>query len=490
MGFPLKFHTSVFNCLSSHILLLTSHITRELIVTIYLYNTKTRKKEEFTPQDPNRVTMYVCGPTVYNYVHIGNARPVVVFDTLFRVLKANYDNVVYARNITDIDDKIMNTAKEEGVEINVIAERYAEAYGEHMSALHNQPPSLTPKATEYVPQMVSMMETLIAKGNAYEAQGHVLFAVDTLDSYGSLSNRNLDDMLAGARVDVATYKKHPGDFVLWKPSSDDEPGWPSPWGRGRPGWHTECAVMIDTLLGKTIDIHGGGRDLIFPHHENELAQACCAHPEHKFVNYWMHNGFINMEGEKMSKSLGNFKTVKDLLTKYRGEVLRFALLSAHYRSEADFSASLLDQAKTTLDSLYLSLRETADIKEESDIDIYESPVFKALCDDINTPIAISELHQLSKQLNKADAGDKAALKAQLLKGGELLGLLQHDPQQWFTDTSGADEITAEAIENLISERQQAKLDKNYGRADEIRQELTDQGIIIEDSREGTTWRRA
>jgi len=460
-------------------------------VTIYLYNTKSRKKEQFKPQDPKRVTMYVCGPTVYNYVHIGNARPVVIFDTLFRVLQSIYGtgNVIYARNITDIDDKIMHTAKEEGVDISVIAERYADAYAEHMAALHNLPPSLTPKATEHLPQMIRMMENLIASNHAYVADKHVLFSVTSLTSYGELSNRSLDDMLAGARVDVAGYKKHPGDFVLWKPSSEEEPGWDSPWGRGRPGWHTECVVMIESHLGKTIDIHGGGKDLVFPHHENELAQAQCAHPDHDFVHYWMHNGFINMDGEKMSKSLGNFRTVKDLLTKYRGEVLRYALLSAHYRSEADFSKELLEQAKMSLDSLYLSLRENRNIAADTDFDPQSSPLFKALCDDINTPIAISELHQLSKQLNKASDEQKAVLKGQLLKGGELLGLLQQDPGQWFTESNSEGEISAAEVEKLIAERQQAKLDKNYARADEIRKQLTEQGIILEDSRAGTSWRR-
>ena len=460
-------------------------------MSIYLYNTKTRKKEEFIPTNPQRVTMYVCGPTVYNYVHIGNARPVVVFDTLFRLLRAQYgeNNVIYARNITDIDDKIMQTAKEEGVDIKVIAERYAEAYAQQMSALHNLDPSLTPKATEHLPQMIAMMEELIAKGGAYTADGHVLFSVTSLPSYGELSNRNLDEMLAGARVEVADYKKHPGDFVLWKPSADDEPGWESPWGRGRPGWHTECVVMINSLLGDSIDIHGGGKDLVFPHHENELAQAKCAHPDHDFVRYWMHNGFINMDGEKMSKSLGNFRTVKDLLEVYRGEVLRYSLLSAHYRSEADFSKELLDQAKTSLDSLYLSLRNVVDVDANKHSDLSELPVYQSLCDDLNTPLALSKLHEISGQLNKAGTDDeKVQHKSHLLQSARLLGLLQHDPEQWFTEATG-NEISAEEVEKLIAERQKAKIDKDYARADKIRTNLADQSIILEDSREGTTWRR-
>jgi cysteinyl-tRNA synthetase len=460
-------------------------------LTIYLYNTLTRKKEQFIPQDPKRVTMYVCGPTVYNYVHIGNARPVVIFDCLFRLLRTQYSQVVYARNITDIDDRIMETAKAEGVDISVIAERYTKAYAEHMAALHNLTPTVIPKATEHLPQMIRMMETLIASNNAYEADGHVLFAVDSLANYGQLSNRSLDDMLAGARVEVAGYKKHPGDFVLWKPSNDDEPGWDSPWGRGRPGWHTECVVMIESHLGETIDIHGGGKDLIFPHHENELAQARCAHPNHDFVRYWMHNGFINMDGEKMSKSLGNFRTVKDLLGSYRGEVLRYALLSAHYRSEADFSKDLLDQAKTSLDSLYLTLRNHSEVDSVFDANVESLPVFEPLCDDLNTPLALSKLHELSGKLNKADnRAEKPLLKAQLVESAKLLGLLQQDPQQWFTESSSDNEISAQEVGQLIAERNQAKKDKQYARADEIREQLQAQGIILEDSREGTTWRRA
>lgn len=459
-------------------------------MTLNIYNTKTRKKEFFVPQDENRVTMYVCGPTVYNYVHIGNARPVVVFDTLFRVLQILYPNVVYARNITDIDDKIMQAAKEEGVDISVITERYTQAYIEQMAEMKNEAPSLLPKATEHLPQMIAKMEAMVEAGHAYVADKHVLFSVTSLDSYGELSNRNLDEMLAGARVDVAGYKKHPGDFVLWKPSSDDEPGWDSPWGRGRPGWHTECVVMIESHLGETIDIHGGGKDLVFPHHENELAQAQCLHQDKSFVRYWMHNGFINVEGEKMSKSLGNFRTVKDLLDVYRGEVLRFALLSAHYRSEADFSADLLEQAKTSLDSLYLSLRECEDLPATDDIDVESTPVFKALCDDLNTPIAISELHNLSKALNKAEQSDKALLKSQLLCNAKLLGLLQQDPEAWFKENDSSEGIASADVDALVEERQQAKLDKNYARADEIRTQLSDQGIILEDSRDGTTWRRA
>lgn len=456
---------------------------------LYLTNTQTKQKERFEPMDPQRVTMYVCGPTVYNYIHIGNARPAVVFDVLFRVLRTLYSNVVYARNITDIDDKIMNAAREEGTDIATIAERYTRAYHEDVAQLGNLPPTVEPKATDHLPQMIAMMKTLVEKGHAYVADGHVLFSVESMPEYGMLSNRKLDDMLAGARVEVAGYKKHPGDFVLWKPSAEDEPGWDSPWGRGRPGWHTECVVMIESHLGPSIDIHGGGKDLVFPHHENELAQSHCAHDGATYVRYWVHNAFINLEGEKMSKSLGNVRTVRDLLAQYRGEVLRFALLNAHYRSELDFSRDLLEQSKSSLDSLYTALRDSADAPEV-EVDVQESPVYEALLDDLNTPIAISALHQLARELNKASGEDKPRLRSLLKQSAELMGLLQEDPEQWFKTAAGEDTLSEEEIEALIAERQAAKDSKNYQRADEIREQLKAAGIILEDSRSGTSWRRA
>ncbi|MCK7597383.1 cysteine--tRNA ligase [Microbulbifer sp. CAU 1566] len=456
-------------------------------MSLKLHNTFSGEKEIFTPLQENRVRMYVCGPTVYNRVHIGNARPVVVFDTLYRVLKTLYSDVVYARNITDIDDKIMKAARENGEEIAALSARFAQAYVEDMQALNNLQPDVTPYATEHLPEMIAMIESLVEKGHAYAAEGHVLFAVESMDGYGQLSKRSLDDMLAGARVEVAPYKKYAGDFVLWKPSSDEEPGWDSPWGRGRPGWHLECSAMIKKHLGDTIDIHGGGRDLTFPHHENERAQSCCANGV-DFVRYWMHNGYVNIDGEKMSKSLGNFRMVNDLLTQYPGEVLRFALLSAHYRSELNFSADLLDQAWRTLDGLYGALRESQSV-EPATADLTGSAFLAALHDDLNTPIAISELHQLAKELNKAESADQALLKGQLLAAGALLGILQQDPEAWFKQSRGGDEISESEIEALIAERQQSKKDKNYGRADEIRQELKAKGVVLEDSREGTKWRR-
>lgn len=457
-------------------------------MSLQVYNTFSGKKEPFVPQVEDQVRMYVCGPTVYNRVHIGNARPVVVFDTLYRVLKRNFSDVVYARNITDIDDKIMKTARENGEEIGVLSARYAQAYYEDMAALNNLEPDIVPYATQHLPEMIAMIESLLAKGHAYAAEGHVLFAVESMPEYGQLSKRSLDDMLAGARVEVAPYKKYAGDFVLWKPSADEEPGWDSPWGRGRPGWHLECSAMIKKHLGETIDIHGGGRDLTFPHHENERAQSCCANGV-DFVRYWMHNGYVNIDGEKMSKSLGNFRMVKDLLELYPGEVLRFALLSAHYRSELNFSADLLDQAWRTLDTLYGALRETEAVVAEA-ADLSDSAFLKALEDDLNTPIAISELHQIARDLNKAEVADKARLKGLLLAAGDMLGILQQDPEAWFKQARGGEEsISAEEIEVLIGERVQSKKNRDFARADEIREELKSKGVVLEDSREGTKWRR-
>ncbi|MBB3063212.1 cysteine--tRNA ligase [Microbulbifer rhizosphaerae] len=454
---------------------------------LQLYNTLSGKKEIFKPLLEDRVRMYVCGPTVYNRVHIGNARPVVVFDTLYRLLKNRFSDVVYARNITDIDDKIMKAARDNGEEIGVLSTRFAQAYFEDMAALNNLEPDVTPYATEHLPEMIAMIERLVEKGHAYAAEGHVLFAVESMDGYGKLSKRSLDDMLAGARVEVAPYKKYAGDFVLWKPSKDDEPGWDSPWGRGRPGWHLECSAMIKKHLGDTIDIHGGGRDLTFPHHENERAQSCCANGV-DFVRYWMHNGYVNIEGEKMSKSLGNFRMVNDLLQQYPGEVLRFALLSAHYRSELNFSADLLEQAWRSLDSLYGALREAQSIKvDESNLE--GTAFMAALEDDLNTPVAIGELHQMARELNKSETAGKARWKALLLAAGRQLGVLQQDPEAWFKQARGAETISEQEIEQLIAERQQSKLDKNYARADEIREELKAKGVVLEDSREGTKWRR-
>ena len=458
-------------------------------MSLALYNTLSRSKEPFTPLDTERVTMYVCGPTVYNRVHIGNARPAVVFDTLFRLLQSQFPKVVYARNITDIDDKIMNTAAELGEDITELSQRYAQAYFEDMEALNCLDPNIIPYATQHIPEMISMIERLIAKGHAYASEGNVLFAVQSMANYGELSGRSLDDMLAGARVEVASYKKYAGDFVLWKPSAASEPGWDSPWGRGRPGWHLECSAMIEKHLGDTIDIHGGGQDLIFPHHENEIAQSCCAHDSQPFAKYWLHNGFINIEGEKMSKSLGNFRMVNDLLDQYPGEVLRYVILSAHYRSEQNFGKDLLDSAWRALDSLYGYLRGQADAEPTLAKD---SAGYAALLDDLNTPVAISELYRLAKEMHGAAGDAKAQLHSQLMGLANLMGLLQQDPEQWFKQARGGngDAISETEIEALIAKRLQAKADKDYAGADQVREDLLAMGVVLEDSREGTTWRRS
>ena len=453
-----------------------------------LHNTLTRSKDVFTPRDPERVTMYVCGPTVYNYVHIGNARPVVVFDCLYRLLSVLYPQVVYARNITDIDDKIIDAALQRGTDIAEVSTEFTQKYREDMAALNALAPTIEPMATEHIDDMITLTERLIAEGHAYEADGHALFAVESMPTYGELSGRKLEDMMAGARVEVADYKRHPGDFVLWKPSTDQEPGWDSPWGRGRPGGHLECSAMIRAHLGEAIDIHGGGRDLILPHHENERAQSCCAYGD-DFVRYWIHNAFIDMDGEKMSKSLGNVRTVRELLERFPGEVLRFALLSAHYRSALNFSSDLLTSARGTLDTFYGALRRPRDV-EPAALAVADSRVLIALLDDMNTPEAVAALHAAAGTLNKSDDPEEIALaKAELTVGGGLLGLLQADPEGWFTDSMGEEGPTAEEIDGLIQERIAAKSNRDFQRADGIRDDLETQGVVLEDGPDGTQWRR-
>ncbi len=454
-------------------------------MSLRIHNSMSGEKELFTPLNPLSISMYVCGPTVYNRVHIGNARPVVVFDTLFRLLQTIYPKVVYARNITDIDDKIMNAAKQGGETITALSRRFAQAYFDDMAALNNLQPTLTPYATDHIAEMIAMVQGLIDKNHAYEAEGHVLFEVKTLANYGRLAKRSLDDMLAGARVEVAAYKKYAGDFVLWKPSSTDEPGWDSPWGRGRPGWHLECSAMIEKHLGETIDIHGGGIDLQFPHHENEIAQRCCAHDGKEFVRYWMHNAYVNIDGEKMSKSLGNFRMVNDLLEQYPGEVLRFALLSAHYRSALNFSADVLDAAQKTLDNLYESLRSVEAVAVDPAIAIEETTVYQALLDDLNTPIAIRELHVLAKAMKSAPKDEQARLKSTLLKTAALMGLLQQRPDDWFYVEVAEGELSDQQVDDKVAAMVGARKDKDYALADSIRDELTGLGISL--TRDG--WKR-
>jgi len=453
-----------------------------------LHNTLSGEKEPFLPLDPSKVTMYVCGPTVYSYAHIGNARPPVVFDVLARLLRRRYPAVVYARNITDIDDKINAAAAREGVDISVIAQRFAAIYREDMAALGVRAPDKEPHVTAHVPQIIDMVERLIAGGHAYAAEGHVLFHTPSYPAYGELSGRDEQSLLAGARVEVAPYKRHAGDFVLWKPSTDSQPGWPSPWGRGRPGWHIECSAMAEALLGDTIDIHGGGHDLIFPHHENERAQSVCSHGGAPFARYWLHNGFLNINAEKMSKSLGNVLLVHELLKHAPGEAIRLVLLTAHYRQPLDWTDGVLDEARRKLDRLYGALRELGDVEPAAGVGAPDAFV-AALEDDLNTPMALAQLFELAREANKAtDARIRSEIKAQLIDAGELLGLLQQPAESWFAGAVATSGLDADAIEAMLSERAAARAARNWAESDRIRDELKAQGVLVEDSKDGQRWR--
>ena len=456
-----------------------------------LYNSLAREKQRFEPIDEGNVRLYVCGPTVYDFAHIGNARPVVVFDVLFRVLRDLYgaDAVTYVRNITDVDDKINARATESGEDIRTITERTVAAYHEDMDALGALRPTIEPRATDHIAEMIAMTEKLILRGHAYVAEGHVLFSVSSDPSYGQLSGRSMDEMIAGARVEVAPYKKDAADFVLWKPSTPDLPGWDSPWGRGRPGWHIECSAMGEAHLGEVFDIHGGGIDLIFPHHENEIAQSACAHSGQPHANYWLHNGFLMVEGEKMSKSLGNFFTVRDLLAEWPGEVLRYTMLATHYRQPIDWTKAGMQQARESLDRLYRTLKAFEDI-ETDEADVPES-VLGPLLDDLNTPLALAALHELATKANKAkNDPTRGKYKALLLAGGQALGLFTSDPDDWLKRRdANADGPSEAEIEQLIADRIAARQNKDFGEADRIRGTLADQGIILEDGPQGTTWRR-
>ncbi|MFT5139284.1 MAG: cysteinyl-tRNA synthetase [Lysobacterales bacterium] len=457
-------------------------------MTIRLYNTLTRQKELFEPLDPERVTMYACGPTVYSYAHIGNARPAVIFDLLHKVLQRTYPQVIYARNITDVEDKINAAAVAEGVAIEVITKRFTRAYHEDMAALGTSQPSVEPRATEHIAEMISMISRLIESGHAYEADGHVLFNILSFAEYGALSGRDLEDMVAGSRVEVAPYKQHPGDFVLWKPSVEPQPGWDSPWGWGRPGWHIECSAMAEKHLGKVIDIHAGGQDLVFPHHENEIAQSVCSHNGQPFARVWLHNGFLTFDRRKMSKSLGNILTVNELLKHHRGEVLRYQLLSAHYRQPLDWSDQGLERSQRTLDRMYAVLRNAAE--KAGPFVIADQPgnsFMHALNDDINTPEALAVLNTLCRALATAKQKEEIQqLAGELLANGKLIGLLQQDPHDWFTNESSDDD---ELVERLITEREQARAARDFVLADKKRDQLSEMGIILEDGSGGTRWRR-
>ena len=456
-------------------------------MTLRLYDTLTRAKRDFVPVNPKRVTMYVCGPTVYNYAHIGNARPVVVFDVVFRLLRRLYgeDHVLYAANVTDVDDKINLKAAREGVPIGVITDRYLAAYHADMAQLGALRPTFEPRATRTMDAIIAMIERLIAAGAAYAAQGHVLFNTQAYADYGKLSGRSLEDMIAGARVEVAPYKQHPADFVLWKPSKEAEPLWQSPFGPGRPGWHIECSAMIEQALGLPIDIHGGGNDLIFPHHENEMAQGVCADGHGTiYANYWLHNGFLNMGAQKMSKSLGNVQLVHDLVREAPPEALRWALLSSHYRQPLAWTDDVIAQAKSALDTLYGALNRADDV-EATDTEPSEA-FLDALMDDLNTPKANAELFALAKRLETGSPTDRAQAKGELLASGALLGFLQGDAQAWFQ--GGADADLTARVEALIADRIAARAAKDWAKADAIRGELTALNIEVMDSADGATWK--
>jgi cysteinyl-tRNA synthetase len=458
-------------------------------LTIRLYNTLAREKQDFVPINADRVTMYVCGPTVYNFAHIGNARPAVIFDLLYRLLAIHYEQVIYARNITDVDDKINAKAAEQNISISEVSSRYTDAYHSDMAAIGVGLPTIEPRATDHIEPMINMIQRLLDAGNAYEAEGHVLFDLESFDKYGALSRREIGEMVAGSRVEVASFKKNPGDFVLWKPSQDPQPGWDSPWGWGRPGWHLECSAMSEAHLGETIDIHGGGQDLVFPHHENELAQSECAHGGKAFARYWLHNGFVTVEKRKMSKSLGNTLTVHELLKTRPGEVLRYLLLCAHYRQPLDWSDKELDRAHRTVDRIYGVLRNAGE--KYGPFQPHKRPgklLLDALADDLNTPVALAEFNRVARELAKAASRDKAQeLAGELLADAQLIGLLQSSPDAWF----GADkrDPDSDAIEALIEQRNLARSERDFVTADAIRDRLTTMGIVLEDAGGSSRWRR-
>ena len=451
---------------------------------LQIFNTLNSKKEVFTPIDKDHIKIYACGPTVYNFAHIGNARMAVVFDTFVRTLRVIYPKVTYVSNITDIDDKIIDAAKEQNVEISEITEKYTQIYNEDMSMLNVLEPDIQPKATEYIQEMIALIKDLIAKEFAYEKDNHVLFHVPAYSKYGELSNRNREEQIAGSRVEIAPFKKDPSDFVLWKPSDDSQPGWDSPWGFGRPGWHTECSAMSEKTLGLPFDIHGGGRDLIFPHHENEIAQSCCStanidEPD-SYAKYWMHNGFVTIEGEKMSKSLGNIILVRDLTNNYHGEAIRLALLSSHYRQGLDWNEKIIHQAKKLLTKIYQILDDLKDIQEIESESSNIKPIV-TLMDDLNTPGLIAQLNKIVKEYNTNKNIDKKKIKSKLLLIGSVLGIFEDKAFNKISDD------LKERVEVLINDRDIAKSQKNFELADKIRDELNELGIEIKDTSDGTSW---
>ena len=459
--------------------------------SIFLYNSLTSRKEQLETLQPDRVGMYVCGPTVYNLAHIGNARPAVIFDVLARLLRLFYSDMTYVRNITDVDDKINAASIETGEKIGLITERFTAAYHQDMAALNIAQPDVEPRVTDHIEQIVNMIESLVEREHAYLAEGHVLFDIKSFPEYGELSGRSTDDMIAGARVEIAPYKRDPMDFVLWKPSTSELPGWESPWGRGRPGWHIECSAMAESHLGDTFDIHGGGRDLIFPHHENEIAQSVCAHGGSPYCRMWVHNGFVTVEGQKMSKSLGNVQLVRDLLDQAPAEAIRLALLSTHYRAALDWTTVRLDEAKRTLVKWYRAL-EGCNTDSLSGEPVLDSEVISALCDDLNTSVVFARIHQLVSDLGQSsDPTEQAKLKHTIVASADVLGLLQQDPTTALAALTASslkrNDIDAAWIEQRIEDRRLARINKDFEQADHIRDELSAAGIRIEDSADGTTW---
>ena len=459
-----------------------------------IYNTLTGKKEIFEPVNEKHIRIYTCGPTVYNYAHIGNARPAIISDLLVRFLKAIYPKVTYVSNITDIDDKIIDASEKLNIPIDELTAKYKNIYNEDMMSLNVIPPDFQPHATDHIPEMIEIIHKNLRNGKAYVSSGHVLFDVTSYPSYGKLSGRNKDDQLAGSRVEVASYKKNPGDFVLWKPSTGNQPGWDSPWGYGRPGWHLECSAMSEKSLGIPFDIHGGGMDLIFPHHENEIAQSCGSCNENEnpkaYVKYWLHNSLLNMDGEKMSKSLNNILYIRDLLKDYDGEVLRMTLLSSHYRQPINFNSESLINAKNTLDKFYRALLISKNIKiNVKKIEVPPIELINALSDDLNTSKVFAEVNKIAKKLiTSKDENQKKKYKEQLLSSSNLIGILRKDPEEWLGINKVGSDNDLALIEGLVKERELARSDKNYTKADEIRNKLVDLGIEIEDTSDGTIWK--
>ena len=458
---------------------------------LFLHNTLGNKKEEFVPLDKNHVKIYACGPTVYNYAHIGNARMAVVNDLLVKFLKTIFPKVTYVSNITDIDDKIIATSQENNISINILTEKFTKIYNENMATLGVSLPDIQPKATGYIKEMIELISVLIKNNYAYKKDGHVMFNVPAFKRYGSLSGRNRDEQIIGSRVEIAPYKNDPTDFILWKPSPSPLPGWKSPWGFGRPGWHLECSAMSEKTLGLPFDIHSGGMDLIFPHHENEIAQSCAAHHKTEnaksFANFWFHNGFVNVEGEKMSKSIGNIRLVHELVKEYKGEVLRMTLLSAHYRQPLNWTKSIIKQNSTMLERLYRALKDLENIDAYAKSNTISSNITEGLYDDLNTPKVIAELNVLSNQVSTSDENKKIEIKFNLLEVGKILGILQENPDIWL-GYGKSENLDETMIEGLIKDRNKARRDKNFDMADKIRDKLKEMGIEIEDTSDGTIWK--